>query len=809
MSSWYFRYEGFEPDKEKLREALCTLGNGYFATRGAAPGSVANEVHYPGTYRAGLYDRQGTTINDTTVENEDVVNLPNWLWLTLRVDGRPLDADSTEVLEYTQELDLARGVLSRTMRLRDSQGRETSISERRFVSMASRHLAALQVTVTPLDWSGQIEVVSGVDGRVQNTLVERYRELESQHLEHELTEEIDDECVLLVARTLQSRIRIAEAVRTRFYENGDGIEPERTLEQEEDRIAHKALFDVEEGEAYTIEKVLALFTSRDHAISEAVYDARRTLAHADGFDGLLDAHVVAWDHIWERCGIEVEGRDGTARVVRLYTFHLFQTASSHTLDLDVGIPARGWTGEAYRGHIFWDELFIFPTLVYRFPEVTRSLLMYRYRRLDEARVAAKKAGYAGAMFPWQSGSNGEEETQELHLNPKSGRWTRDDSHRQRHINAAIPYNVWQHFQVTNDRDFLDFYGAELILETARFWGSLAEYDRSRGRYEILGVMGPDEFHEAYPDAEEPGLDNNAYTNVMASWVLWRALDVLEILPEQRRHELLEHLSIGREEIDRWREISQKMFVPFHGDGIISQFEGWEELEELDWKRYREEYDDIHRMDRILEAEGDTPDRYKVSKQADALMLFFLFSAEELTEIFERLGYPWDPEAIPEMIDYYLHRTSHGSTLSSVVHSWILSRRNREGSWHFFYRAVESDVSDIQGGTTPEGIHLGAMAGTVDLLLRCYSGLEARGDVLRLNPSLPDEFSCLSFRVQYRNVWMQVKVTSERLEVAALPGWEKSIDIAYGDETESLAPGRTLEFDLKKQPPTAPKDATRN
>ena len=189
-------------------------------------------------------------------------------------------------------------------------------------------------------------------------------------------------------------------------------------------------------------------------------------------------------------------------------------------------------------------------------------------------------------------------------------------------------------------------------------------------------MGPDEFHEGYPDAPTPGLNNNAYTNIMAVWVLCRALDVLDLLPDIRRAELVTRLGLSADEIARWDDISRRMFVPFHDDGIISQFEGYEQLAELDWESYRARYGNIQRLELILEAENDSANRYKLSKQADVLMLFYLFSAEELGELFARLGYPFEPETIPRNVDYYDRRSSHGSTLSRVVHAWVLARSDR-------------------------------------------------------------------------------------------------------------------------------------
>ena len=183
------------------------------------------------------------------------------------------------------------------------------------------------------------------------------------------------------------------------------------------------------------------------------------------------------------------------------------------------------------------------------------------------------------MFPWQSGSAGREETQQLHLNPKSGRWLPDHTHLQRHVNIAIAYNVWQHYMVTGNIGFLRFAGAELLIEIARFWSSIATYNAELDRYEILGVMGPDEYHESYPDSDEQGLRNNTYTNVMAVWVLQRALETLEVLPPHYRQELADELTIRDEELDRWREISRKMRVVFHADGVLTQFEGYEGLRE--------------------------------------------------------------------------------------------------------------------------------------------------------------------------------------------------------------------------------------
>lgn len=794
-SIWMVAYEDFNPKQEGLREALCTLGNGYFATRGAAPESTADGVHYPGTYVTGCYNRLKSKIDGQTIENESLVNLPNWLPVKFRFqDGDWFDVEKVNILEYRQELNMRQGVLSRLVRFTDEKGHQTRIFQRRFVSMANSHLAGLETTIVAENWSGPIRIHSALDGRVTNSGVERYQQLNNQHLTPVETQSIDNETIHLQVKTNQSHIRISEAARIKLFRNDEQIQLKPDVIEEPAYIAHEFSIRLEKGQAITIEKVVALCTSGDRAISESGSESYKQVERASSFDELLEHHILRWDHRWRRCRIAIKDSERVALVLHLHIFHLLQTVSPHTIDRDVGVPPRGLHGEAYRGHILWDELFIFPFLNFSIPDITRALLMYRYRRLPEARWAAKQAGFAGALYPWQSGSDGREESQELHLNPHSGRWIPDNSQLQHHINIAIAYNVWHYYQVTGDINFLSFYGAEMLVEIARFWASIARYNRSLGRYEIHKVMGPDEFHDAYPDADEPGINNNAYTNIMAVWVLCRALESLD-QTEMRRQTLLDKLSLKREEMERWEDISRKMRVVFHDDGIISQFEGYDKLEEFDWEGYQKKYGNIQRLDRILEAEGDTPNRYKLSKQADVLMLFYLLSADELGELFRRLNYPFTYETIPKNIEYYLKRTSHGSTLSQVVHAWVLARSKRELSWHLFKEALESDVSDIQGGTTPEGIHLGAMAGTVDLVQRCYTGIETRRNKLQLDPYLPTELKEIQFDILYRQHWIHILIKSNQLIIRTRPHAGAPITIGFREDSFELKPGDTLQFRL--------------
>jgi trehalose/maltose hydrolase-like predicted phosphorylase len=799
VDGFLLAYDGFDPGMEGLREALTSTGNGYLCTRGAAEWEDADGVHYPGTYAHGGYNRETTILGGLPVLNEDLVNLPNWLVLKLRIEGEDVVRfGGVELVSYRHELDIRTATLVRRLRFRDGSGRLTTLESRRFVSMADVHHAAIEWTLVAENWSGRVEVISALDGRVSNGGVARYRQLEGRHLDPVSSRTLGLEVIALKAETRQSNLYIGQAARTRVLGGDQQLPVSRTLYQTEDYIQQVLSFDVRQGAATRVEKMVAFYTSRDPAVSDTLVRAATSAARHDEFADSLRRHDAAWEELWRACDVRALGNDQVQLLIRLHIAHLLQVCSRHTADLDAGLPARGLNGEAYRGHVFWDEIYAFPFFNFRLPEVTRGLLMYRYRRMGEARAAAREAGFRGAMFPWQSGSEGTEETQRVHLNPLSGHWEPDLSHRQRHVNAAIFYNIWNYFQATNDLEFLDRYGAEMMLEIARFWASIAHFNPERERYEIHGVMGPDEFHDKYPDEPEGGLRNNAYTNVMVAWLCHIAGKLPSLLPASSREGLRARLGIRDDELARWQDMSRRMFVPFHGDGIISQFEGYGDLEELDWDAYRAKYGNIQRLDRILRAEGDDPNRYKVAKQADTVMLFFLFSREELGEIFERLEYDYRLDTTARNVAYYDRRTSHGSTLSFVTHAGVLAALDPESSWDRFLLALRSDADDVQGGTTKEGIHLGVMAGTLDVLQRYYAGTHIRDEVLYFDPQLPSGLGGLSFPLRFRETPILVTLSGDRLTLTVRhEGASHPMRAGLPGDVRELSPGAQAVFELTR------------
>ncbi|MCD6354502.1 MAG: glycoside hydrolase family 65 protein, partial [Prolixibacteraceae bacterium] len=500
------------------------------------------------------------------------------------------------------------------------------------------------------------------------------------------------------------------------------------------------------------------------------------------FNSILTESRKAWGKIWDKIDIQIEGDRKSQMLIRLHLYHLMVTASPNNVNIDAGIPARGLHGEAYRGHIFWDELYILPLYNLFFPEVAKSILNYRFRRLDKAREYAKENGYRGAMFPWQSGSDGREETQTIHLNPISGEWGDDYSSLQRHISIAIAYNTWYYFQITNDIDFMEKGGAEMFLEICRFWAGKSVFDKTKGRFSISKVMGPDEFHEEHKASKGGGVKDNAYTNIMVVWLFTKAFEILDALSENSKEKITSKIELQNDELQTWKNISENLNISVSKEGIIEQFEGYFNLKELDWDAYRKKYPNIYRLDRILKAEGKSPDDYKLAKQADTLMTFYNLDEEDVTEILNNSGDKIPSDYLKKNYDYYEKRTSHGSTLSRVVHSYLANLFGyKESGGKLYFEALESDFTDIQGGTTAEGIHAGVMGGTVLMVITSFAGINLKKEILKINPQLPKNWNALKFNFTFKNNRYFINLSHTQLKIKINSEISYQVEIEFSNK----------------------------
>ena len=757
---WSVSYPDYDTNHEKSRETLLSTGNGFFATRGAMEEIQATEFNYPGSYMTGLYNRRTSKIGNKWVENEDFVNFINWTYTSFRIDGGEwFDPNKHSFEIITRKLDFRNGSLIRMLKVYFNDGKATLVNSRRFVSMADPHLAGLSYEIIPVNYSGVIEIKTALDGNLINSGVERYKQLDQHHLDKE-DQGIAGDYPYVSVMTNQSGISLSIASRIDCFVDGLLVENLNNHQVVKGHVVSLFSFNASENQSIEIKKLVSIFNNKDFGTQNPLQDSFQKLKACDNLDVVFGEHLTAWRGIWPEIDIQVIGDRYAQKLLRLHMFHLVITASPFHKYLDAGIPARGLHGEAYRGHIFWDELYIFPFFVFHFPETARSVLMYRYRRLGEAKKYAASHGFKGAMFPWQSGSDGREETQVIHLNPVSGKWGDDYSSLQRHISAAIAYNIWIYFHLTHDIKFLTEYGAEMFLEISKFWVSMIKPDG------ITGVMGPDEFHEKYPDSKKGGLKNNAYTNIMVAWCIHIANELLTVLSKKDRETILKKSELKLKEIKNWHKISAGLTLNISKDEIIEQFEEYFKLKELNLEKYRKKYEDIHRMDRILKAEGKSPDNFKMAKQADTLMIYYNLDKQVVEDVIKRMGYHYKPEMIKKNFEYYLKRTSHGSTLSRVVHAQVARLAGHpELCFNLYMQGLESDYVDIQGGTTSEGIHAGVMGGTVLSALNLFAGLNWLNDIPELDPFLPDQWMAIKFKFHFRNDIYIVEVKKDEINIS--------------------------------------------
>ena len=786
--SFHLNYYDYDEEKERSRETLLTIGNGYFGTRGAFEESEANEVNYPGTYMSGLFNRRTSRVGERDIENEDFVNVSNWLPVSFRVNGgdwfefRPDPAFQIERIH--RRLDMRNGTLTRELVVSDSEGRRTLIRSTRFAGLHDPHRAAISYSITPLNYSEPMEIQSMLSGDHINAGVVRYSDLEQEHLEP-VSENAKDNILQLLVKTNQSDIKIAMVAKHRV----NRIHIDSQIKTGRAKISELFRVEAKKGEEINLEKMVTIYTTMQNDSEEPIRDAVRAINDVEGFHDELKKSAEAWKAIWDRIDIKITGDRNAQRLLHLHQYHMMVTASPHHANLDAGIPPRGLHGEAYRGHIFWDELYILPFYNIHYPEVTKSTLFYRYNRLDEARKYAEEHGYDGAMFPWQSGSDGREETQVVHLNPLSGKWGDDYSSLQRHVSLAIAYNLWNYYHCTGDRKFMVAFGNELFFDICKFWISKTSKGED-GRYHIDKVMGPDEFHEKLPGSKEGGLTDNAYTNIMVSWMLSRAEALKEEFTAEGIDKVLKMLEISEDDFEKWKDVEHKLALNINSEGIIEHFSGYFGLEELDWDGYREKYDDIHRLDRILKAEGKSPDAYKLSKQADLLMVFYNLGNEEVTRMLETMGYEVPDDYIRKNFEYYIQRTSHGSTLSRLVHARLAFKAGlTDTAWKLYMDALESDLNDIQGGTTGEGIHCGVMAGTVYDTLVAFAGLDLSGEVPVLNPKLPSGWKSMEFEFGFRGDRCHVTISGSDGKIIVTESEKTKIKLHICGHDLVLEPGQ--------------------
>lgn len=784
-STWHLDYYGIDHGKRQYgQESMQTIGNGFYGLRGTYLEAKANDDNYPATYVAGVFNQLGTPINGRNVINEDLVNLPNAQYITFSIDGGELfQVNDQNVVEVNRSLDLKTGLLTITMLVQLNDNKELKITEKKLADLVNYHDYYLQYDLEPLNFNGKVTIYTQTDGTVVNSNVERYRNLANKHLAVDKIEN-SETTSLFLAHTNQSDVQLA--IKTDL--NYSTINNTQYQENNQSEIAEQQVsFHVSAGETYHFEKSVAIFTSL-----ETKDDVEKVAQNHEFLPDFAVAETQAiqnWRNIWHREDIIVNGDITAQKLLRLNNYSMTCAAQTNAnKNLDASVGSRGLTGEGYRGHIFWDELFDMDFYALHSPELVKDLLMYRYNRLGAAIDYASDDNHDGAMFPWQSGMYGDEQSQFVHLNPITNKWDPDNSRKQRHISLAIAYNVLNYFNLTHDETFMRQYGYEILLDISKFWIDMTTLNKDSGKYSIYDVMGPDEFHEGYPGLEKSGLKNNAYTNIMVSWLFKQVNELINNENSDVLEDVFQRTNFTDIDLQKINDIRHNLKLDFKGD-ILGQFEGYFNLKELDLDKYRQQYDNISRMDRILKAHNDSPDNYQVAKQADTLMALYNLTDNDFFEIMNDLGYPIAnrEKFIDDNVKYYIARTTHGSTLSRIVYSMLLLKvGDTDMAWKLFYEALTSDYYDIQGGTTAEGIHLGVMGATINVVTTFFAGIDYRGDILEINPHMPKQWNEISFNIDFKGINYAFQVTAD------------GVTITTDHDTEVIFMGKKLPLTASQQ-----------
>lgn len=723
-TGWNVNEALFQSAKLNHQETVFTLGNGYIGTRGTF------EEGYPGdspaTFINGVYD-------DVEVLKTELVNVPNWLFLTIKIGDETFSLNTGEIIKYQRRLDMRLGVVSRQIRWRSPTGYTFEFDFQRFASLADQHVMAIRLQITSVDYNGEIFVDTELDSCVETQGVKHWETLSRGSRNN---------YIWLHSQTTHSSIQLGMAAKL-------VVEGVHSYQSNENIPALTTRFVCQAGQTISLEKIVTIFTSRD--TDTPVLCACRRLSEVPNYTKLLAVHIAAWEQTWEVSDILIEGDKKAQLSVRFNLFQLLAAAPRN--DNKVSIPPKTLSGFVYRGHIFWDtDIFVLPFLTFTQPQIARNLLDYRYHTLAGARRKAKEAGYEGAMYAWESAATGDEVTPRWVKNLKGELiriWCGDI---EIHINSDVAYGVWQYWKMTGDDSWMRDFGAEIIFDTAIFWESRVEWNQEGYCYDILNVVGPDENHDC--------INNNAFTNIMARWHLRSALQLWQWLcvefPGAASH-LQDKLNLHDARLDRWTDIAHRLFVNQDVEtGLIEQFEGFFDLEDVNLADYEPR---TKSMQGLLGIEATN--QKQILKQPDVLMMLYL-----LRNIWRQESHHirYDYKTLQANWDYYNPRTdhSHGSSLGPAIHAILACDLNQVNeAYNHFLRAALVDLDDTRCNAA-EGIHAASAGGVWQAVVFGFAGIRMTQFGPIACPNLPPAWTRLKFKLRWQNHWHEFDLCAENV-----------------------------------------------
>lgn len=723
---WLLVEEGFTLAREREIESLLAIGNGYVGNRASL--AEGSRLSAPATFAAGVF----TQAKEASIP--ELLVLPDWTGVRIWIEGQPLSMQEGQVLEHRRILDLRQGVLWREWRHRDVNGRVTYLQAFRLASLSDRHLLLQWLALRPENYAGKIELETAVELAPQLEPV-----LPAEWKTRRGAERANVLPLALHTPGRQHTVALALASQVHTSAEAGG---KREVEMQPRAVVERFQLAAAVGAECELHRVVSIYTSRDVARPFETAVAHVNRVFPSGLKPAIAAHTAEWKSRVDAADVRVEGDEFLQSSLRFAEYHLISAANPE--DPRVSIGARALTGEAYKGHVFWDtEMYMLPFYVYTHPASARALLSYRHATLEAAREKARSAGFAGAMYPWESADTGEETTPRSVITPAGEVIRVLNGEMEIHITADIAFAVWQYWQASGDDDFFFPAGAEILLESARFWASRGKLEGD-GAYHIRHVIGPDEYHE--------NVDDNAYTNLMAAWNLRRGAETVQLLKQRGAEvwrELCERLRLSEEEAGRWPKLADAMFTGFNPKTrLFEQFTGYFEKEEIDLKSYEPR---SAAMDVIL---GHQRIQHSnVVKQADVVMAMYV------------LGDSIAPEVAAANFHYYEPRTGHGSSLSPAIHALMAARLGDMGlAQRYLRQSAEIDLRNNMGNASG-GVHAAALGGLWQAMVFGFAGVQVQGDGISFAPHLLPDWRRIAFPLRWRNRQLRVSIEPNRMRVA--------------------------------------------
>ena len=748
---WKIIEDKWRPECNEVSESLCSLGNGRMGHRANFEETYSGDS-LKGSYVAGVYYPDKTKVgwwkNGYPEYFAKVLNAPSWIGIDVEIDGEMLDLAQCEVSEFYRELDMQRGILTRTATAKTALGKIVKIHSTRFCSIVDDECGAIRYKITAVNFSGKVSVTPSVDADVSNKDTNW-----DEKFWNEVTKLVKNSQAYVVAETKKTLFHVATGMKFYLYVDGVEIDDFVAFRRKREKYAACTVdLTVKEGQTITVEKYAAVLSSENHPKAELLKRCQDVLKQFEkkGFDAALAEQAAAWMDKWEKSDIVIEGDKAAQQGIRFNIFHLNQTYTGEDERLNIG--PKGFTGEKYGGSTYWDtEAYCLPFyLVNADEKVARNLLVYRYKHLQKAIENAQKLGFTqgAALYPMVT-INGEECHNEWEI-------TFEEIHR----NGAIAYAVWDYINYTGDKKYLAEYGLEVLIGISRFWAQRVHWSTLRNKYVMHGVTGPNEY--------ENNVNNNWYTSYIARWCMDYTLEAMDWVNQNanpKYNAILDKTHFNTEtEIAHWKDICAKMFLPEDEKlGIFLQQDNYLDKDLLVVSDLRDEDRPLNQKwswDRIL--------RSCFIKQADVLQGLYLFEDD------------FDVDTHKRNFDFYEPRTVHESSLSPCVHVILACHiKNYEKAYEMYLRTSRLDLDDYNNDTE-DGLHITSMAGTWMSMVKGFGGMRVRAGVMHFNPYLPKAWTSIAFKVRFRGASIEVKVTQNAVEVQNLG--DKALDIVlYGEK----------------------------